>query len=137
MSVDVDELIRKITAEVTKQVLAVVQPEPDDWPDWDEFNQVDSINDSPINDSPINDSSSPKEPVVSALRSRLGGEIDAIVEDDDEDEISQGTMTAGVMPISADTFDNRRGGFDPRSNPGWFDVQYRREVVLPSQAVPR
>lgn len=124
MSVDVDELIKKIAAEVTKQVLAVMQPKPaDDWPEWDEFNQVE-----------------PDVPVVSGpsvLRSRLNGAVDLVEDDDDDDVIEAGVNTGNVTPLKLDTFDNRRGGFDPRSNPGWFDVQYQREVVLPSRAAPR
>lgn len=134
MSVDVDELVRKITAEVTKQVLAVIAPEPDDdWPDWDEFNQSDSIIDDSIIDDSMNGDSFNSH--GSSLRSRLNGVTEEIVEDED-DEISQGTSTGNVTPIVT-PFDNRRGGFDPRSNPSWFEAQYHREVLLPSRAVSR
>lgn len=130
MSVDVEALIQKITAEVTKQVLAAVASESsDDWPDWDEFNQM--------VESPV-DSSDSSESITStsSLRSRLSGITEEIVEDE-EDEISQGTTVGSVAPIVASTFDNQRGGFDPRSNPSWFEAQYHREVVLPSRVAPR
>ncbi len=133
MSVDVEALIQKITAEVTKQVLAAVSSEPsDDWPDWDEFNQM--------IESPV-DSSDSSESITStsSLRARLSGVTDEIAEDeeDGEDEISQGTAVGTVAPIAVSTFSNQRGGFDPRSNPSWFEAQYHREVVLPSRVAPR
>lgn len=136
MSVDVDALVQKITAEVTKQVLAAIGPQPDDdWPDWDEFNLIDSSDSGDSSDSVIAVDSPVEPPKPSSLRSRLNGVTEEIAEDED-DEVSQGVSTGDVAPIAV-PFDNRRGGFDPRSNPSWFEVQYQREVVLPSRVAPR
>lgn len=125
MSVDVDELVRKITAEVTKQVLATIVLESKDseeWPEWDEFNQIE-------------EDVKPVEVKPSPLRSRLSGIAEEVVEDDEE-EISQGVSTGNVTPITGFS-ESHRGGFDPRSNPSWFEAQYRREVLLPSRAAPK
>lgn len=123
MSVDVEALIQKITAEVTKQVLAAVASEPtvdEEWPEWDEFNGVQDVAVSP-----------------SPLRSRLSGVVDDVIDDDEDDEVTQGTMTAGVVPLGETAVSQTHGGFDPRSNPSWFEVQYRREVLLPSRVVSK
>jgi hypothetical protein len=140
VSVDVDALVAKITEEVTKQVLAAMGTLPggdEVWPEWDEYNT--EIDVAVVNNVvPV----VPVAPVVSesVLRSRLRGVTEQIVDDDDDDSkvIEPGTNTGNVMPLSSpNSFEMQRGGFDPRSTPGWFDVQYQRDVVLPSRVAPR
>ena len=129
MSVDVEALVRQITEEVTAKVLAAISSEPsdsNDWPEWDEFNQ---LNDSIDSVDSINTNQS-------FLRDRLHGNIEPVVEDDD-DELTAGTSAGNVVPLSTSNDDFRRGGFDPRANPTWFNVQYQRDVVLPSRVAPK
>jgi hypothetical protein len=129
VAVDVEKLIADITRRVAQEVLealAVPQRVEDEYPDWDEYAP------DPVEDVAPSG--------VSSLRSRLQGEVEPAVDElaEDEDvELSAGTSAGAVAPLLTDVSLERRGGFDPRSNPNWFTVQYQRDVVLPSRAAPK
>jgi hypothetical protein len=131
VAVDVEKLIADITRRVTQEVLealAVPQRVEDEYPDWDEY----------VADVAAVEDVAPSG--VSSLRSRLQGEVEPAVDElaEDEDvELSAGTSAGAVAPLLTDVSLERRGGFDPRSNPNWFTVQYQRDVVLPSRAAPK
>lgn len=129
MSVDVEKLIAEITQRVVHEVLealAVPTVVADEYPDWDEYVAPAAVRvEEPV-----------EEPRLSSLRSLSKGAVDPLVEDD-EDDLSPGTSTGGVVPLSMTAFQDRRGGFDPRSNPAWFTKQYEREVMLPSRMAPK
>ena len=134
-----DELIRKITEEVTSQVLLVITSESSEikdqsWPDWDEFNHLDYTVESVESNDSVESNESTNH---SSLRNRLNGNVDPIIEDD-EVELTAGTSAGTVAPLVTSGMDDfRKGGFDPRANPNWFNVQYQRDVVLPSRVAPK
>lgn len=129
MSVDVDKLVAEITRRVVHEVLealAVPTVVEDEYPDWDEYVAPAAV----TVEEPV------EEPRLSSLRLLSKGAVDPVVEDEDE-ELSPGISTGGVVPLSMDSVGERRGGFDPRSNPAWFTKQYEREVMLPSRVAPK
>lgn len=140
MSVDVEQLVAEITRRVVHEVLealAVPTTVEDDYPDWDEYVDKSGVLAEPAYEAGL----SGQLGRVSPLRARLQGELEPAIEELPEDEdieaLAAGTSAGDVVPLSVDSFGERRGGFDPRANPSWFNAQYQRDVVLPSRVAPK